>query len=876
MNIYKTRWVVACVALLTFKTSATLHYVSLTSTNPVPPYLSWATAATNIQDAVFHASFADTVLVTNGIYATGGFSNSGSNRVFLFSNIKLQSVNGPAATTIQGYWVPGTTNGSSAVRCVYVSSGSTLSGFTLTQGATTSGGGQGGGVWCSSQSSLVTNCVIAGNAGAVGAGAYSGTLVNCKLTNNIAFGLGWGGGANGSILINCLLTGNRTDYRGAAAANCALSSCTVATNIGQTTSVESCKLTNCISYYNTPDNGSIGQGNNYNSCCTIPLPSSGANTITNPPAFLNLAGGDFHLMPTSPCINAGSNSFISLATDLDNNPRVVAGVVDLGAYEFQSPLRYVNISNAAPVSPYTNWPSAATNIQDAIDVSVANDFIVVSNGTYNAGGRVVFGTMTNRVAADKAVTIQSANGPAFTLIAGSRNANDPPTGIRCVYLTNGASLIGFTITNGATRSSGNVGAEQSGGGVWCNDSSVIVSNCVFTGNAAALYGGGAFQGTFFNCTFTNNTSSYGGGAASNALFGCTLVRNTSLYQNFNYGGAAAYCVLSNCSVVRNQAVAGGGFGGGTAFSTVTSCVVSNNSAANGGGLYFGVANSSLISSNRASNFGGGAYSNTLVNCVLKNNLAGTGGGAYVSYLTSCTVVSNTAGNGVTSGLGGGLYGGSASNSINYYNLAESGRNFLSASIGYCDTFPLAAGFGNITNEPVFVDLIGGNFHLQTNSPCINSGNNACVTNSTDFEGNPRIAGGTVDMGAYEYQSPGSIISYAYLQQYGLPTDGSADFLDSDGDGMNNYQEWIAGTNPTNALSVLKMASATLTNNPVGLVVAWQSVSGITYFLQGSSNLAAQPAFSTIQSNIVGQAGTTSYTDTTATNNGPYFYRVGVQ
>ncbi|HEY5043880.1 MAG TPA: choice-of-anchor Q domain-containing protein [Verrucomicrobiae bacterium] len=185
--------------------------------------------------------------------------------------------------------------------------------------------------------------------------------------------------------------------------------------------------------------------------------------------------------------------------------------------------------------------------------------------------------------------------------------------------------------------------------------------------------------------------------------------------------------------------------------------------------------------------------------------------------------------------------------------------------------PLPSGIGNITNEPVFMDMANGNYRLQSNSPCINSGNNSYISVTNDLDGNPRIVGGTVDIGAYEYQTPSSILSYAWAQQFDLPTDGSADTLDSDGDGMNNWQEWKAGTIPTNAASVLKLASPS--NSVSGVTVTWQSVSGVTYYLQSSTNLMA---FTSIQSNIVGQAGSTSYTDTTATNVGPCFYRVGVQ
>jgi hypothetical protein len=180
---------------------------------------------------------------------------------------------------------------------------------------------------------------------------------------------------------------------------------------------------------------------------------------------------------------------------------------------------------------------------------------------------------------------------------------------------------------------------------------------------------------------------------------------------------------------------------------------------------------------------------------------------------------------------------------------------------------------NFTNDPAFVNPAGGDFHLQSNSPCINSGNNSSVAGNTDLDGNPRIVGGTVDMGAYEYQTPVSMTSYHWLQQYGLPITTNTDTSDLDGTAFDVYQDWIAGLNPTNPASVLVMLSPPPNNTASGITVNWESVSGIDYNLLRATNLMS--AWTTIQSNIAGQTNTTSYTDTTATNGGPYFYQVAV-
>src|SRR3989442_14780582 len=152
----------------------------------------------------------------------------------------------------------------------------------------------------------------------------------------------------------------------------------------------------------------------------------------------------------------------------------VAVILALQALDSPAAVLHVDLNSTNPTPPFSNWSSAATNIQDAIDVANSGDQILVTNGVYQTGSRLVSGLLKNRVAVTKSVIVQSVNGPQLTVIQGV-NANGGSSATRCVYLADGATLSGFTVAAGGTLAgilSDNVN-EGIAGAILCAASSAI-------------------------------------------------------------------------------------------------------------------------------------------------------------------------------------------------------------------------------------------------------------------------------------------------------------------------------------------------------------------------------------------------------------------
>ena len=358
--------------------------------------------------------------------------------------------------------------------------------------------------------------------------------------------------------------------------------------------------------------------------------------------------------------------------------------------------RYVSLSGGH-VPPFTNWPTAARDIQAAINEASNGDTVLVSNGIYSSGGIVVSGSLKNRIAITNAITVRSVNGPMMTAIQGEEPSGD--TAVRCVYMSSNAVLVGFTLFRGATRTQGDEEKDRSGGGIWSESANSMVSNCMVYGNSADYTGGGAFRGALYDCTFANNLAvKYGGGTVESMLYHCTLEDNGA----GDSGGGAVGGILYNCALTHNV----------------------------------------------AENYGGGAAGSELYNCLLTgNSVAGAGGGAFRGKLYNCTVTGNSA------IFGGGTYDSIHNNCIIYYNTAMYNANWLTESwhqeiFNYTCTTPKPDGVGNFADEPGIVSV--DQPYLLANSPCVNAGTNqSWMESAKDIDGEPRV-NGVADIGADEY------------------------------------------------------------------------------------------------------------------------------
>lgn len=483
-------------------------------------------------------------------------------------------------------------------------------------------------------------------------------------------------------------------------------------------------------------------------------------------------------------------------------------------------IHFVNTAGTNPVSPYLDWATAATNIQDAADVAAADDSILVTNGLYRFGGRAVSGGLANRLAATKPLNVRSVNGPAATTIQGNPVMGDGAS--RCVYLCSNSTLAGFRLVLGSTRMAGDVDLEQSGGGVWCQDASVVVSNCEFQNCSANNNGGGAVGGMFYNCTFTSNSvvGGNGGGVEGGTLTNCSFLGNSApgfgargggthnsivigsvfLGNGAFYGGAAESSTLTNCLISGNSASVSGGGGNICVFYNCR--VTTNTSGYQAGGASYGTSYNCIFAGNSAGNDGGGVSSVNCNNCLLAGNTAGDhGGGAdFYSTLNNCTVVGNSAGN-----TGGGVENVTANNGIIVGNSAPAGANYINTTMNYCDTSPLPTnGVGNTIGAPVFANKDAGDFRLYPGSPGIDGGNNAAAPIGVDLAGNARLVNGAVDLGAYELQNAPFIAVQPINQTAPLGQPAVSFTTTALGSGPLTYQ-WFF-----NSTSILGATNASLT------------------------------------------------------------------
>jgi predicted GH43/DUF377 family glycosyl hydrolase len=403
-----------------------------------------------------------------------------------------------------------------------------------------------------------------------------------------------------------------------------------------------------------------------------------------------------------------------------------------------------------------------------------------------------------------------------------------------------AVVDGFSISGG---SADEIGFLSVGGGMYNDAGSPTLNNCKFTANRAYETAGGMYNfcsnPILTNCTFKWNVGWYIGGGMYNRQSNPVLIDCTFSENDAAVDGGGMYNQISNPSLIRcrfigNLSDYGSGMYNFNSNPTLTNCIFTENTTYWIAQAYFETPS------------GGGMYNEAksnaiLTNCTFNGNKTVFGGGGMYNYnsnaiLTNCTFTGNTTKYDDAGGIYNHISNSSLINCILWDNfpeeMGESGGG--STIVEYSDIRGGWPGEGNIDKNPFFVDpgywvhindsnivvepndpnalWIAGDYRLTPCSPCIDSGDPNYISepNGTDSDGNPRVIGGRIDMGAYEYpfvyDKPGEgshtgnwwkysenpILTASETGQWDSSLKGSFAILKDNKEPVNQYKMWYVG------------------------------------------------------------------------------------
>ena len=407
-----------------------------------------------------------------------------------------------------------------------------------------------------------------------------------------------------------------------------------------------------------------------------------------------------------------------------------------------------------------------------------------------------------------------------------------------------------------------VGCSSGGGG------DATVTNCTFTNNEAVTWSGAAEiasgrSATYTNCVFRDNSAEFGGATINTfvtATFtNCVFIGNSA----GNRAGAmdnqdGTVVTVTNCTFSGNSA---GNMGGGVAMVdfgsgfppnlTLNGCTFRGNVAPLGGAIRnFGGAsptiNNCLFVGNRAFDSGGAIdnFDNSdpvLTHCTLYGNSADVGGG--IHSLNSSPTISNTI-----------LWGNSDSGGIN--ESSQILTEFGTSVVNYSNVQGLTGDLGGVGNIDLY-PLLTPDGHLRSGSPCIDAGDPLFVIDPTsplDIDGDLRVVGGRVDIGADEYVDLDldKLPDWWELKHFISTVAGDA-ALDSDNDSLTNLDEYerfssnpiaqpyyvhgITGKDTNDGLNPVQVAKALVPRRPFRARLISQTMVTRFWFFHKTTRIA---------------------------------------